>query len=331
MGIILAFRSETRNDEVITLLKNSREFLLSREEETEYVREFWDCKIQLAGLAKKQIDGSSLNGDEKPKVLAKLIQDQYSEGLFEKEEFAHFKPVYDRYISLRQRLIFANVGICGMCAKKYRRHNRVWQDILQCANMGLVEGVDRFDPSVGVRISTYVSWWVSQSIQRCVFDQGTGGLSSNHMVLYQFQMISREEHRLTVENGVTPPDSVVAKNLGMSEVHLRGIRSIYESKKSLSAKDGEFWVGDMLEDPRSECGVANSENSDVAKKLLSVLPKRHRQLVELRYGLDGTGEERAMADVGKIVGLSKERVRKILKEAVQIIRRKFNITLGAIE
>jgi len=235
----------------------------------------------------------------------------------------------ERTIGLRDVEAFrlfveANVGLVHQAAGRYSRYGYPFDDLVQAGTLGLIRAVERFDPDRGYRFSTFSVWWVQQSIQRALAHLAPGVRVPDH-VGELLDRASRAEENLSHQLGRLPSLSEVALDVGSTADRLSRLRYAKYAPVSLDRPVGEELDAPLLEflpDPAARQPDVAASQAAVRKILeaaLEELPGAQSRVIVLRFGLDD-GVERTLAEVGAVLGLSRERVRQIEVKALQSLR-----------
>jgi len=236
----------------------------------------------------------------------------------------HFERIREKAQKARGRLTQANLRLVISVAKKQRGYGVPFADLVQEGNIGLMRAVEKFDHRLGYKFSTYAHWWIRQAVGRAITDQSRTIRVPVHMH-ENMRKLMKTKDRLYQKHGRRPTREELASEMGVASNAVDWLKSVKASKPiSLETPLGQdgSQLGDFVEDvatpqPADEAtiGLLRSQLSQV----LESLSVRERRIIELRYGLeDGCGL--TLEEVGIKLGLTRERIRQIQKEALAKLR-----------
>jgi RNA polymerase primary sigma factor len=222
----------------------------------------------------------------------------------------------------RDRMVEANLRLVISVAKHFRNRGLPLEDLVNEGNVGLMNAVDRFDPDVGSRFSTYAGYWIDQAIKRAV----QNCQQMIHIPSYLIEQIGHMKlamRDLEEKTGRPPSMNEIAKHMGITHrkarVILQAIRACRPRQQGSSTADGETSLSDALEDTRTPAPFENvftESDSQFVSSLLGRITEREALVLKLRYGLDEQrGKHMTLKQIGAEVGLTRERVRQIEREA----------------
>ncbi len=224
----------------------------------------------------------------------------------------------------RQRFIKANLRLVVSIARKYQGQGLPFLDLVQEGNIGLMRAVELFDWRRGFKFSTYATWWIRQAITRAIADRGRQIRLPVH-VHDQIRKMRRTFVQFSQRMGRDPTPEELSKAFALRS---EGVVGLVEAEGrgpgSLQGPVGEDTeLGDLLEQADEQSPLDAVEDAmlrqEIGQAVLNVLDPRERRVIALRYGL-ANGHAMSLRDVGKMMGLSGERVRLIEREALRKLR-----------
>ena len=225
----------------------------------------------------------------------------------------------------KNELIQANLRLVVSIAKKYNNRGLDFKDIIAEGNIGLIKAVDKFEYSRGYKFSTYATWWIRQSITRAIADQGRTIRIPVHMI-EMMNKINKTIKELTNKNGYEPGIADVAKAMNIPEEKIRKVwRSAREtiSLETPIGEDEDSQLQDFVEDPKTmgpEEYAAKQNMAEIIRDLFDGLTPREEKVIRMRFGV-GETETYTLEEIGKDMGVTRERIRQIEAKAVMKLRK----------
>jgi RNA polymerase primary sigma factor len=268
-------------------------------DEQEYAKAIQESKVARSRLRRNPV----ISGDDRARLESQLNVGEHA----------------------RQELIMANTRLVVSIAKMYQGRGLSLADLIQEGNLGLMKAVDRFDPERGVRLSTYATWWIRQTIARAAGDSGrTIRLPINQG--QRWGRLRRISEELSQQLGREPGFEELATAAGLTVEQVQATLSAAREPMQI-----DELVGDEEDRPREDL-LADTESElpeqatarqlllEAISYLLTTLPPREAAILSLRYGLTD-GESHSMAQIGEIMGYSRERIRQLQHDALNKLRK----------
>jgi RNA polymerase nonessential primary-like sigma factor len=272
--------------------------LLTAEDEVELAK-----RIEAGLYAQHLLDTRKRLGEKRKNALAAIAEDGRA---------------------ARSHLLEANLRLVVSLAKRYTGRGMPLLDLIQEGNLGLIRAMEKFDYTKGFKFSTYATWWIRQAITRGMADQSRTIRLPVHLVeqVNKLARIKREMHQTL---GREATDEELAEESGIPVEKINDLLEHSRDPVSLDmpvGADEEAPLGDFIEDSEA----MSAENTVIAELLhtdirhvLATLDEREKQVIQLRFGLDD-GQPRTLDQIGKLFGLSRERVRQIEREVMIKLR-----------
>ncbi len=293
-----------------------------------------DAQSPAADLVRVYLNGigrtALLTAEDEVELAKRIEAGLYAQHLLEtKKRLAASKKRDLAFIvrdgqAARQHLLEANLRLVVSLAKRYTGRGMPLLDLIQEGNLGLIRAMEKFDYAKGFKFSTYATWWIRQAITRGMADQSRTIRLPVHLV-EQVNKLARIRRELHQQLGREATDAELAEESGIPAEKIADLMDHSRDPVSLDmpvGSDEEAPLGDFIEDAEAASAesavISRLMHSDV-RSVLATLDEREQQVIRLRYGLDD-GQPRTLDQIGKLFGLSRERVRQIEREVMSKLR-----------
>lgn len=245
--------------------------------------------------------------------------------LTEERELELAKRIQEGDMEARNEFVNANLRLVISVAKHYIGCGIPFLDLIQEGNVGLMKAVEKFDYTKGYRFSTYGTWWVKQAITRAISDQSRTIRIPAHIV-EAISKVKKTERELSIKLGRDPKVKEIAEAMDMKTSEVRELleytADIGSLDMSLGDSDDDATVASLIEDTtcvNPATAYLEVEKQGIIENVLNTLPEREADILRYRFGIK-TNKPQTLEEVGKIYGLTKERIRQIEAKALQKLR-----------
>jgi RNA polymerase primary sigma factor len=245
--------------------------------------------------------------------------------LTHKEEFELARKIKKRDAAARERMISSNLRLVVTIAHDYANLGLPLLDLISEGNIGLTKAVERFDTAKGAKLSTYAMWWIKQSIKRALANQSKTIRLPVHLI-DKVAKVRRVSLQMAEELGREPTDDELGEELGIAGEKVARLKSLGIRPASIDgpiSDDDSTEFGEMIGDEEAQTPfelLRDKNLLDQMDGLLDVLDKREQKIISQRFGLDG-GTPKTLDDIGRNVGVTRERIRQLQNSALAKLRR----------
>jgi len=268
---------------------------------------------------------TKLEGSESTDPVRQYLREIGKFPLLDAEEEVELAKRFEKSSKrAKDKLVESNLRLVVSIAKKYIGRGLSLLDLIQEGNQGLIRAVEKYDWRRGYKFSTYATWWIRQAITRAIADQARTIRIPVHMV-ETINKLYRTSQRLMQSLGREPTPEEIGEELELTGDRVREIFKISQEVTSLDTKVGEdedSSLGDFIADDTQPSPVDAASKQllrDHLEEVLDTLSEREAKVLSLRFGLDG-GQSRTLEEVGKVFGVTRERIRQIEAKALRKLK-----------
>jgi RNA polymerase primary sigma factor/RNA polymerase nonessential primary-like sigma factor len=318
----MARRATVRHGAEINPPASVRRPRVAREEEDADAEPQDASETEASGMERRPVESGRAEGLDTIKSYLREVRK--STLLNFKQEQSLGKRVMAGDEAARQAMIEANLRLVISIGKRYMNRGFPFADIVEEGNLGLIKAVEKFNYKRGFRFSTYASWWIRQFIERAIINQGKLVRLPVHVVERLNRYLGKVE-QLVHELGREPRTDEVAAKLKTSEEEVDDLKQLVRTTCSLDSPISDrqdTFLRDVIEDPLCLTPAETTEGVMRRAELMAwvkELPEKERTVILARFGLDGA-ESRTLEEIGREMGLTRERVRQIETAALVRLR-----------
>jgi len=282
-------------------------------------------KISAAAKAKAKYSAGSVNRKEMDATRLYLREIEFSPLLVAQEEVYYSRLARKGIVSARKKMIECNLRLVVKIARRYMNRGLALLDLIEEGNLGLIRAVEKFDPEKGFRFSTYATWWIRQTIERALMNQ-TRTIRLPIHVIKELNVYLRAARKLEQTNEHEPTPEQIAELVDKPVANVEkmlGLRDRVSSVDVPVGKDNDRPLLEIIPDLANPEPSTILQNADVMANLemwLNQLESKQRQVVVRRFGLHGY-ERTTLEEVGRELGVTRERVRQIQMDALRHLRK----------
>jgi len=279
-------------------------------------------EITLGRQVQELMDLESLESELENKAGEKPSRDQLAKASVLSSMQLKRKMQHGR--RAKERMVAANLRLVVSVAKKYTKRNMELLDLIQEGTIGLVRGVEKFDPTRGYKFSTYAYWWIRQGITRAIAEKSRTIRLPIH-ITEMLNKLKKGQRELSQELGRTPTVTELAEFVELPEDDVKDLMCRARQPVSLEMKVGDGDDTELLELLSGDGDLPSDQVEEDCLKgdlrsLLGQLPHLQEQVLRMRYGMDGE-DPMSLTGIGRILGMSRDRVRNLERDGLAGLRR----------
>jgi len=284
-------------------------------------RRLRSAATEASEIPPEPVSSESLRGDTLQLYLREIGRVKL---ITPREEIALARRIRRGDKRAREQMITANLRLVVKIAHDYEGLGLPLLDLINEGNIGLMKGVERFNPRKGAKLSTYASWWIKQSILRALANQSKTIRLPVHVV-DKVAHIRKAEVKLREAFDRDPTDQEVADHLGLDPRRIQQYRTAAKAPISLDAPigtDEPQRISEVVADPNAAAPfdrLIRENDSQLVQEVLATLTPRENTILAMRFGLDD-GRPKTLEEIGEELGVTRERIRQIQEEALQKMR-----------
>lgn len=287
-----------------------------------------DENIELEDLSIDEVEEETTHLDQQESDPTQIyLREIGATPLLSQEEEVHYaRLALKGDLKARNHMIQSNLRLVVKIARRYFNRGLTLLDLIEEGNLGLIRAVEKFDPERGFRFSTYATWWIRQNIERALMNQ-TRTIRLPIHIIKELNVYLRKARDMSQALDHEPNFEEIAKNLNIDADNVNKLFRLNEKTLSLDSPMGDETDKPLMEalaEHNTQSPHHEFEQEDLFAHLISsleTLNEKQKSILSQRFGLFGN-EETTLEDVGKVVGLTRERVRQIQVEALKELREK---------